>query len=134
MITIFKNQVLGSAYAVGDPVYIENNLISLACTAVVTVAATIQWYIEFSDNPFETPTPLWFRELSEEVTTGGVVVNALAIRSFAANGGGTLGAGTHLMSVQLTRVAPFYRISARVSAGAASLRGQATTGQIAQAP
>lgn len=133
MITIFPNRTLTSSYVTSEPAYVVANKIDLAFTAIVTTAATIQWYLEFGDQPFG-PNEAWFREVSEEVAAGGVVTNAIALRSFAQNGGGTLAAGTHRMSLQFERIAPFFRVSARVSAGAAALQIQATNVQIARAP
>lgn len=133
MITIFRNRALTSAYVASEPAFIVASKLDLAFTAEVTTAATIQWYLEFGDQPFG-PDERWFREMSEEVATGGAVTNAIAVRSFAANGGGTLAVGTHRMSLQFERIAPFYRISARVSAGAAALQIETTNGQVARSP
>jgi hypothetical protein len=94
----------------------------------------VEWYLEFTDNPV-VKNATWFREVDEQDTGLGVVKMSKAVRTFNENNASTgLQDGTHLLSTQLVRKAPFGRVQARVTAGAATATITTPSGSTPPAP
>jgi hypothetical protein len=70
--------------------------------------ATVQYYLEFGEDP--DPNAKWYREIAEEDAGGGVVLMPVVIRSLAANAGGNLPVGTHLLDAEFKRRHRFVRL------------------------
>ena len=116
--TVFSG-ALGAGFAAGTPffLYQDNTYVVLDFEAVVTVAASIEWFLEFtSGNPNDVGAE-WYQETAQEDAGGGVVGMPKVLRTLQANGGGTLAAGTHRVSTQFVRKHLYARIQVRQSAG-----------------
>jgi hypothetical protein len=91
---------------------------TLATLKGLDPATVVEWYVEFTADP-TGKTPVWFREVDEQDTGLGVVKMSKAVRTFNENNATGLADATHNLSTQLVRKAPFGRVQARVTAGAA---------------
>ncbi len=117
MLTLF-DAVPGSGFAPTQPFQVSADRVILNWTAVVTVAAGIQWYLEFTDeNPID-PNTVWNREVAEEDVGSGVTHMPLVVRDFQnfSNGLG-LPVGTTGISTNFVRQANFIRAQIKLASG-----------------
>lgn len=94
---------------------------------------SFQFYPEFTDDPTATPV-LASREVDEQDVGNGVVTMSKVIRTFQENNGGNLQNGTHDLSTQFVRLAPFMRLQIQVNAGSAVALITSSVGQVPIAP
>lgn len=91
--------------------------IPLAFNLVTTGGPTaFNFYPEFTDDPTAT-TVIASREVDEQDVGNGVVTMSKVIRTFQENNGALLQNGTHNLSTQFVRMAPFMRLQIQVSVG-----------------
>lgn len=129
-VVIFKQKVLNGTFRPSQPLLLTSGEMTLFWSVVASAGpTTLQFYLEFSDDQVT-----WFQEVDEQDTGSGVVKMSKAIRTFYENGGAALANGTHKLSTQFVRKAPFARVQARVTAGAAQINVTAPAGSIASAP
>lgn len=113
---------LGAAFVPSRGFIIANERITLDFTLVVTLLATVQWFLEFTSGDPNDPATLWTREVAEEALAGGGANMPKVIRTFQEFGGAGLAVGTHLLSAHLIRAHQFCRIQMRITVGTASAR------------
>lgn len=132
-IQLFNKPLTGS-FVPSGPLGLTADQLTLAFHLVTTGGPTaVDFYIEFTDDP--TPkVPIWSREVDEQDTGNGAVTMSKVIRTFQEEGGAKLADGTHDLSCQFSRQAPFARLQIRVSAGAASALITSSSGEIPVAP
>jgi hypothetical protein len=96
------------AFAPGE----DGARVTLLFDLTVSVAAKVEWYLELSDD-----ASTWRREVAQEDQGAGVVDMPEVVRNFQKNGGGVLAAGSHGISVELVRQAPYARVQIRAASG-----------------
>jgi hypothetical protein len=128
------NSVLAAAVAPGEPFVITGERVTLHMEIIVTVAATVKWYPEYTGEDPRAVGSRWFRETAEETLVGGIVNMPQALRTLQPNGGGTLAAGTHRFVVPFQRADQFCRIQMQITAGAATARVWSVFGTVARSP
>ncbi len=114
---VIFNAPLTSAFKPTRAFMIESNEITFYHDLVIATAAmSVEWYMEFSDNPGGA-SPVWRREIAEEDAGGGVVLMPEVVRTFADNGGTTLSVGTHNLDAEFKRRNKFCRVQIRATGG-----------------
>lgn len=108
---------LTNAFQASSPFLIDAERGALDITLVVSVAATVEWYFEYTDTNPNASTTTWYRELAESVAATGVVTMAEAVRQIVANGGGNLGIATHNVAATIDKRRVYARIQMRASVG-----------------
>lgn len=122
---VIFNAALTGLFAPTRAFLIESNEITFYFNLVVTVGTvSIEWYMEFTDNPGGS-APVWHREIAEEDAGSGVVLMPEVVRTFAASGGTTLPIGTHNLDAEFKRRNKFCRVQMRVT-GAGAARAKVT--------
>lgn len=93
------------------------------------------FYPEFTDDPTAPAGSLLAsREVDEQDVGNGVVTMSKVIRTFQENNGGLLQNGTHDLSTQFVRLAPFARLQISLSQGAATALITSSVGSTPIAP
>lgn len=119
-VTLYSNKTLTGAFQPSDFLMLAGAEMTLFWKLTTTGGpTTVEFYLEFTDDP-TGKTPSWFQEVDEQDTGVGVIKMSKTVRTFYENGGAALADGVHRLSTQFVRKAPFGRIQARVTAGAAS--------------
>ena len=128
------NGTLGAGFKASSWLQIAAEEVTLAFHLATSTGPTaINWFLEFSDDP--TPkSPIASREVDEQDTGNGVITMSKVLRTFKENGGANLADGTHDLSAQFTRQAPYVRFQIQVTTGAATAKVTSSTGSIPVAP
>lgn len=106
---------LGASPTPSRALLIAGGAVTLDFLINVTGPATITFFLEFSENATD-----WFAEVAEEDAGKGVVAMPKVVRTFADNNSTAVATNAAFaVSCQFTRQAPFVRVQAAVSAGAA---------------
>jgi hypothetical protein len=105
---VLYNSTLTNAFQPSQLVMLTAGRLTLdfAITVPSGPAATIRWYLEFASSP----NGPWYREVAEEDSAGGVVLMPAVIRTFAANAGTNLPAGSYNFSTQFSRQEALARV------------------------
>lgn len=133
MISLFNGK-LPAAFAPTVWMTVVGDKIPLTFHLVTSGGPTaVDFYLEFTDDP-TLKVPVASREVDEQDIGNGVVTMSKVIRTFQENNGGTLQNGTHDLSCQFVRLAPFARLQIRASAGTAIAKIDCSAGQVPVAP
>lgn len=117
---LFRGNV-PNAFAPTAWMLVTDARIPLAFNLVTTGGPTaFNFYPEFTDDPTAAAAALLAsREVDEQDVGNGVVTMSKVIRTFQENNGALLQNGTHNLSTQFVRMAPFMRLQIQTSAGSA---------------
>lgn len=82
-------------------------------------AAVVLWYLESTPARAPQPAPAWawYRELSNDAGTGGVITMDQVVRQIRTAGGGALPVGIHRVSFDFEIRRQIVRLQASASAG-----------------
>lgn len=111
------NAALTGSFQASQPFLIEAERGALDIALVVTVGATVEYYMEYTDGDPKAAATTWYRELAETVAATGVITNAIAVRQIVANGGGNMAPGTYNVAINIDRKRAYARLQMRASAG-----------------
>lgn len=115
---VIFNAALTSAFQPTRAFLIEANEITFYFDLTVTVAAaTVEWYMEFTQSPGGS-SPVWRREIAEEDAGQGVVLMPAVVRTFADNGSNNLAVGGHNFDAEFKRRNRFCRVQMKNTGGA----------------
>lgn len=124
---ILFNSPLTAAFQASQPgaVRAEHIVLDFTLSIANTVtppgtAASVEWYLEFTETDPNAAGTVWAREVAEEDIGTGDVRMAVVVRRFATTLAETgLPPGTYKLSTQFKRIHAFYRVQIRTAVGSA---------------
>jgi hypothetical protein len=130
-VQLFNGTVPG-AFAPSQWLLLDSEQLTLTWQLVTTGGPTVVlFFLEFTSDPTQGANTVAAREVDEQDTGNGVVLMAKVTRQFDENNASTgLADGTHVLSTQFVRQAPFVRVQMEVTAGAATLLLTAASGSL----